>query len=51
MSANYAPGVKRGLTHMGWGCVVTCFTYSKKQLAMIRPRTIKLIGRMDLKSR
>ena len=35
----------------GVGDVVTCFTQSKKPLAMIRPRTIKLIGRMDLKSR
>ena len=47
-------GWKETLPRWGWGWGwdgVTCFTYSKKPLAMIRPRTVKLIGRMDLKSR
>ena len=31
--------------------VVSLVLYRAKTLVMIRPRTIKLIGRMDLKSR
>ena len=50
MSVQIMPlGWKEALPMGGWG--VTCFTQSKKPLSVIRPRTSKVIGRVDLKSR
>ena len=51
MSVQIMPrGEKRSACREWGGCGPLFYTI-KKPLAMIRPRTIKLIGKMDLKNR